>query len=384
MDRLRSRKKTGYQFAYLFSFFIVCIAYFLKRYEFSSNFHLHLSLVAIVSSFIIYLWHIKRSGWSLETVLAGLSACIFLIALPFETYTLSSTTDFSMIAFFLLSTSVDKTDSRLLERLFYFKLLGATIVLFFYCASLLPDVVMVRPDSDLMRHSYGFMHPNSFGMYMTSIVFDFVLMNQKWQLKKVVPLLFLSFLTYSVSNSRTSLLILLFTIFCYLLKPILVKRQVSSNGLILMVGLLFTVGIMLPYFYKMDNSVYDLLNRLLSRRLEIGHLYFERFGFSLFPRDIAIVNEFNGRYLYNDSFYVDAILHQGILLFLLYPILIYVQLFRKRMNLFHVALFLSTFLISMLEGHGASICICSILLIPYFSTNSGNERDDTVLNDVYQ
>lgn len=381
MNRIRSRKKTGYQFAYLFSFVAVCVAYFFRRYEFSSNFHINLSLVAIVSSFIIYLWHIKRSGWSSETLLAGLSACIFLIALPFETYALSSTTDFSMIAFFLLSTSVDKTDSRLLERLFYFKLLGATIVLFFYCAHLLPDVVMVRPDSDMVRHSYGFMHPNSFGMYMTSIAFDFVLMNQKWQLKKLIPLLFLSFLTYSITNSRTSLLILLFTIFCYLMKPILVKWTVDSKILILMVGLSFIVGIMLPYFYKMDNSIYDLLNRLLSRRLEIGHLYFERFGFSLFPRDIGIVNEFNGRYLYNDSFYVDSILHQGILLFLLYPILIYVQLFRKRMNLFYAALFLSTFLISMLEGHGASICTCSILLIPYFTTNSGNAGGDTVYTD---
>lgn len=118
-------------------------------------------------------------------------------------------------------------------------------------------------------------------------------------------------------------------------ETIILKYQVSGSLIIPLVIVMFDVGLGLPYFYNGDSSIYAILNHLFSGRLNIGHTYLQHFGVEWLPRNIPTFTEINGYPMYDDSFYIDSLLRQGIFLFLLYPIFIIAQLRGKKLTLFH-------------------------------------------------
>ena len=97
-----------------------------------------------------------------------------------------------------------------------------------------------------------------------------------------------------------------------------------------LVIVMFGLGLGLPYFYNGDSTIYATLDHLFSERLNIGHTYLQHFGVDWLPRNIPTFTEINGHPMYDDSFYIDSLLRQGIFLFLLYPIFLIVQLRGKK------------------------------------------------------
>lgn len=381
MEMLRSKKVSRvavpfsrilYRTLYFLEFCLLFLAWFLKHYLLPHPFLLFLSSLAIVGGFAMYLWSFWRSGWSMEKILAGVFALTFLLVLPMASYLDTHIEDLSIIALFLLSASVDKDDERLMTAIFYFKLIVAILVLFAYNSHIISDMTMYRADKDLIRHSYGFLHPNSLGRYLVTLLFDFSLIRKSRKVGAGLVMLLASLLIFAITDSRTTLFATGSIIFCYFLKPLLLKYQVSGSVIIPLVIVMFSLGLGLPYFYNGDSTIYATLNHLFSGRLAIGHLYLQHFGVDWLPRNIPTSTEINGLVMYDDSFYIDSLLRQGIFLFLLYPIFLIAQLRGKKLTLFHTMLFLITFFINIMEHYGGSLCMCSILLINYFAVSEEN------------
>lgn len=308
-------------------------------------------------------------------ILAGIFALAFMILLPPSGYLDTAIDDLSMIVFFLLSVSVDKDDDNLITALFYFKLVVAIMVLLAYNGHLIHDVSGIRPHTEIVRHSYGFMHPNSLGMFFITLIYDFSLLRKPYRFDGGIIMLLTALLVFSVTNSRTSFFIALGIILCYFLKPILSKIKVSGYVIMPFVIGMFALGLALPRYFTPDNPIFVTLNHLFTGRTGIGHAYLEQFGLNWMPRNIPTFTEINGVPMYDDSFYVDALLRQGIILFCMYPIFLLVQLKGKKFTLFHTLLFLLTFFIGTMEHYGASVEICTILLLNYFAV-SGDKLDE--------
>lgn len=308
-------------------------------------------------------------------ILAGIFALAFMILLPPSGYLDTAIDDLSMIVFFLLSVSVDKDDDNLITALFYFKLVVAIMVLLAYNGHLIHDVSGIRPHTEIVRHSYGFMHPNSLGMFFITLIYDFSLLRKPYRFDGGIIMLLTALLVFSVTDSRTSFFIALGIILCYFLKPILSKIKVSGYVIMPFVIGMFALGLALPRYFTPDNPIFVTLNHLFTGRTGIGHAYLEQFGLNWMPRNIPTFTEINGVPMYDDSFYVDALLRQGIILFCMYPIFLLVQLKAKKFTLFHTLLFLLTFFIGTMEHYGASVEICTILLLNYFAV-SGDKLDE--------
>lgn len=308
-------------------------------------------------------------------ILAGIFALAFMILLPPSGYLDTAIDDLSMIVFFLLSVSVDKDDDNLITALFYFKLVVAIMVLLAYNGHLIHDVSGIRPHTEIVRHSYGFMHPNSLGMFFITLIYDFSLLRKPYRFDGGIIMLLTALLVFSVTDSRTSFFIALGIILCYFLKPILSKIKVSGYVIMPFVIGMFALGLALPRYFTPDNPIFVTLNHLFTGRTGIGHAYLEQFGLNWMPRNIPTFTEINGVPMYDDSFYVDALLRQGIILFCMYPIFLLVQLKGKKFTLFHTLLFLLTFFIGTMEHYGASVEICTILLLNYFAV-SGDKLDE--------
>ena len=357
-----------YRALYFLEFCLLFLAWFLKRYPFPQPFFLFMSSVSIIGGFAIYLWNLRRTGFSIEKILAGIFALAFLILLPTSEY-LDTAVD---SLFFLLSVSVDRDDDKLIRALFYFKMIVGILVLFAYNGHIISDMTMYRSTKNLVRHSYGFMHPNSLGMFFISIVFDFSLIKKSYNFTGGLVMLLSALLVFAVTDSRTSFFIALAIILCYFLKPILSKVKVSGYAIMPFVLGMFALGLALPRYFTPDNPIFVALNHLFTGRTGIGHAYLEQFGLNWMPRNIPTFTEINGIQMFNDSFYVDTLLRQGIILFCLYPIFLLVQLKGKKFTLFHSLLFLLTFFINMMEHYGANVQICSILLLNYFAVSEEN------------
>lgn len=308
-------------------------------------------------------------------ILAGIFALAFMILLPPSGYLDTAIDDLSMIVFFLLSVSVDKDDDNLITALFYFKLVVAIMVLLAYNGHLIHDVSGIRPHTEIVRHSYGFMHPNSLGMFFITLIYDFSLLRKPYRFDGGIIMLLTALLVFSVTDPRTSFFIALGIILCYFLKPILSKIKVSGYVIMPFVIGMFALGLALPRYFTPDNPIFVTLNYLFTGRTGIGHAYLEQFGLNWMPRNIPTFTEINGVPMYDDSFYVDALLRQGIILFCMYPIFLLVQLKGKKFTLFHTLLFLLTFFIGTMEHYGASVEICTILLLNYFAV-SGDKLDE--------
>lgn len=334
-----------------------------------------MSSVSIIGGFAIYLWNLRRTGFSIEKILAGIFALAFLILLPTSDYLDTAVDDLNMILFFLLSVSVDRDDDKLIKALFYFKMVVGILVLFAYNGHVIDDMIMYRGPKDLVRHSYGFMHPNSLGMFFISLVFDFSLIKKSYNFTGGLVMLLAALLVFAVTDSRTSFFIALAIILCYFLKPILSKIKVSGYAIMPFVVGMFALGLALPRYFTPDNPIFVTLNHLFTGRTGIGHAYLEQFGLNWMPRNIPTFTEINGIPMYDDSFYVDSLLRQGIILFCLYPIFLLVQLKGKKFTLFHSLLFLLTFFINTMEHYGATVQICSILLLNYFALSEDKLED---------
>ena len=308
-------------------------------------------------------------------ILAGIFALAFMILLPPSGYLDTAIDDLSMIVFFLLSVSVDKDDDNLITALFYFKLVVAIMVLLAYNGHLIHDVSGIRPHTEIVRHSYGFMHPNSLGLFFITLIYDFSLLRKPYRFDGGIIMLLTALLVFSVTDSRTSFFIALGIILCYFLKPILSKIKVSGYVIMPFVIGMFALGLALPRYFTPDNPIFVTLNYLFTGRTGIGHAYLEQFGLNWMPRNIPTFTEINGVPMYDDSFYVDVLLRQRIILFCMYPIFLLVQLKGKKFTLFHTLLFLLTFFIGTMEHYGASVEICTILLLNYFAV-SGDKLDE--------
>lgn len=364
-----------YQLAYCLALVLAFVTYFVRRFLPDSQFF-YLTTISLGVSGAVFLVSLFLRGWSLQSLVACGASLVFLFLMPYRFYTLSSLADFSVISFFFLSTAVDRQDKKLFERIFLVKLLVGAVVLALYNLKVLPDVMTTRVQDgqELIRHSYGFMHPNSLGMYLLSLMMDVALLEKKRSLTEFLILLTSLLLVYAVTDSRMAFLIAAGILLLLLFKPLLSRIEVGGNLVIGLMVLVLFVGISLSIFYQPDRAVLESINIALSNRLKGAHQYIQVYGFSWEPRLIHVLQWGNGTIVHNENFYIDSLLRQGFIVFALYPLVMVSQLFKKRFSLYYVALFSFCLLGAMVEDYGASLLICSPLLIGYFVQDTRKSR----------
>lgn len=357
-----------YQLVYYMALLLAFVTYFVRRFLPDHQFF-YLASISLGVSGAVFLLSLFLRGWKGQSLLAFGASLLFLFLMPYRFYAVSSLADFSVISFFFLSTAVDRSDQKLFQRLLLVKLLIAVIVLGLYNAEILPDIMTTRSreGQELIRHSYGFMHPNSLGMYLLSLMMDVALLPQKRRnLMEFIMLFAILMLVYAVTDSRMTFLVsigILILLFC---KPLFLTIQVSGNLVIGLVLLVFLTGIYLPILYKPDVPFLETVNLVLSNRLKGAYHYIRTYEFSWQPRMIKVLWSDTGTIINNENFYIDSLLRQGFIVFLLYPLILASQLFRKRFSLYYVSLFVLCLFGAMVEEYGASFLMCSPLLISYF------------------
>lgn len=174
-----------------------------------------------------------------------------------------------------------------------------------------------------IRYTLGFGHANTLGFALMIISIELMYLTRKK--RSYIGFLFaclIIYLNYSFISSRTSLVVLAISLFCFILMKLklnLLKFRpinfIFENTFLILLILSF----LLVYLYHNGNEFAIYLNGLFSTRLYLSYGYIDYYGFNLFGHNLVtgevLPNGFNATFI--DMAYIYVVLKYGILATLL-------------------------------------------------------------------
>lgn len=207
---------------------------------------------------------------------------------------LSSRTSFSkqLLWFFLFVCAAQGVKIKMLAR----------ICLWFYAVTLIVGVSgwfvgeieaieALRFDSEGIRSSLGFRHPNSFGYIAMTVCFSLLVLRfPDLRMRDFLLTAGVAVAVNVVAGSRTSFIaiilgVIIAAVYGHFCKTERARKlfAVSSASALIM---LFAASLALMVCYDPENEVLVELNRLLSSRLSYASYYFQNYSLSLFGSNI--------------------------------------------------------------------------------------------------
>lgn len=187
------------------------------------------------------------------------------------------------------------------------------------------DFIVTR-GGETIRNSFGFYHPNTFGMTIMIVLFEFLYLQSENKLKLWHYILGISTILVisATSDTRTAMLcIAIYLIAILIQKPlskIITKSFVAfSIKNLYLILLIFSITVTLLYTQKVPFAV--KLNELLSNRIYLQSLFWEQYGISLLGNNI----------IYNrtlDNGFLKIFLNYGVLTSLFF-VIVYWSSFKR-------------------------------------------------------
>ena len=149
----------------------------------------------------------------------------------------------------------------------------------------------------ILRHSFGFSHPNSLGMEILIIVICYYL--KRWEKISSVEIIIgmvVSGFFLKLSDCRTTLLIVVFFFAFLWIEKLFLKFKKSTRILYYLTLMIFIVlqiiTIFMIFFYNSENVIMNRLNNIFSGRFYIMHEHFLKNGISFLgvsPSEIELM-----------------------------------------------------------------------------------------------
>ena len=171
-----------------------------------------------------------------------------------------------------------------------------------------------------MRYAIGFLNPNGLSVFILILALEIIWLIRKksW---KVVILVFVSYLLFFITKSRTDLYALILVlpfIFKLNTSKSFIKNKVLSFTIVLFPIVLAFISIYFSMNYDPVAHPFEYdLNLIFSNRLYLSEFYFNQFPITLFGN--SLTNLINGAL---DSGYVSLLIRGGIISLFLYLILV--------------------------------------------------------------
>lgn len=197
---------------------------------------------------------------------------------------------------------------------------------------IIKDSIYIR--GDFLRHSMGINYPTDFAAHIFSLILAyFYLYFKKITWRSYLGVAIISIVMYTLTQARLDAIVSLLTI------PVMAiaKRAYEKNSLGKVIAsfywivapILSYVTVVSAIFYSANNHLFQIVNNVVSKRLEISHLAFEKYGISLFGRRVIehgfggnqgfkqfYQSGMSGGYFYIDSSFIRLAIIYGLIMLL--------------------------------------------------------------------
>lgn len=245
---------------------------------------------------------------------------------------------------------------------------------------------------NLIRHTFGFVHPNTLGFIVLLFSFLLILRKEKVNIKDIVYIIFLMIFTYLFPRSMTPtfLMILLLCFLClvYFYGDAIYKYFSSKRRkdiLFYYVVFIILATLFITYFISITGFGKEFFLQLpgsINARFELGNIAYERYGLSLFGTPIISVfpdPEKNiTEYFTVDCAYFYIPINYGLVTFISYLFFI---LFLIRQAVIK-GNFKSVFVLLLIVFYGVSeIVIIFPFLVPIFVCACSSDKNSVLKNN---
>lgn len=257
---------------------------------------------------------------------------IVLFFLSFCTYIKADST-ILLDLFFVLLASYRKKFDEVIKMDLFIKIVITILILVAHRYGFANSNFVVTRDDLFVRESFGFYHPNTFGMYIMMIYFDIViLLKKKVLFKSFIYGTIATLIIYYTSNSRTAytsiilflILLILYSMFNFVIchkKELVIKKRPVYEWLF---PILTFVSLILTKLYDMKLNFVIQLDKVLSNRLYLQAINMRAYPIKFFGDKIDIIRTL-------DNGYIKLLINFGIVSFLFFSI-IYKKMISNSIN----------------------------------------------------
>lgn len=227
---------------------------------------------------------------------------------------------------FIIAGSIVTSD-KVFRAYFYAVIISALIVLLLYGVGFLPHEYM--NDEGRFRMLLGFGYPTFLPKYFFSVTMTYLVLKRKEiSVYDTIIIMVINIVLKQLTDTRAVFYcIVLFLAMCWLLRimPYLFRTNLFKYFIMLWMPFMMVFSISLPLIYRKSNDLMYNLNAILSGRLALGHDAIEKYGLSLFGKEIKWSTGQYGitrfeEYFYVDSLYLNIALVYGIIVMLLFVV----------------------------------------------------------------
>lgn len=197
---------------------------------------------------------------------------------------------------------------------------------------IIKDSIYIR--GNFSRHSMGINYPTDFAAHIFSLILAyFYLYFKRITWRSYLGVVIISMIMYALTQARLDVIVSLLTI------PVMMiaKRAYKKNSFSKVIASFYWIvaptfsyiTVISAIFYSANNHLFRIVNNLVSKRLEISHLAFEKYGISLFGRRVIehgfggnqgfkqfYQSGMSGGYFYIDSSFIRLAIIYGLIMLL--------------------------------------------------------------------
>lgn len=276
-----------------------------------------INMIVCVAFFgIFFLTPQKISQWVWKLVALGIGAAVYI-----------SSKESSYFIFTLALVAYPKIEnSNFFKNDLFYRTTAVVIIFLAGVFSLIPSVIGTRSFGvdNIVRNSFGFVHPNILGAVVVSLVSEFILWRRDNMTKlEILIVIFISFILNKYVNSRSAVITIWFILIVLTLYKIPIfkknlEKVITKKWIMCIYLLMFGLSMIAIFKYMpgTGGSAWDQLNKLLSGRIGIVKDYFDSTSISLLPQTLAMYGSTNTVVL--DNTYMYLLLRFGLLATLMF------------------------------------------------------------------
>ena len=292
---------------------LLCNVTFLTNYLFSFK----------ILSYILFLFVGFISFFKKKTIKTSTFLLIIIsLTLGIESYYIIKNSILLDLACVIIGSFDMKFDDVLKYDLLI-KVLITVVILLAYFNGLTFSRFTVTRSNEYLRNSFGFFHPNTFGMYLMMMYFEYIVLKKKMNFKMFSLGIILIIIIYYTCNSRTAYYsIALFLILCLIGFFIKKLFKIKSTNLynFRINKFLFLILLLLSVFvtkmYSLNQSVVSEIDTFLSGRLYLQYINMQQFPITFFGNDITLIGTL-------DNGFIKILLNYGLLTSAVYFLIYY-------------------------------------------------------------
>lgn len=312
---------------------------------------------------------------------------VFSLSVPIVLGALNSGHNIMMSAWLFIIASKSINVEKALKEMFFLLVLLVPIVIIMYFNGYIDEMVIYR--GSVLRHSWGFAHPNWLGVRVSQIILLGIYLKRKTlnifdYMIIVAGIIF----SYRVPNNQTSYVILsLFFIMLVLMQianlfvggqgafaKILIWCSVFAN--FITIGLSIINVKKIPLLTKLDD--------ILSHRFSWCHRTYEYYGLSLFGKAIDLYIKKAGQRvikLYLDSAYMAILLRYGVFVYLIISVIYIATMVRSyKMNNYKLVIAMSIYALYGIMANSFYSLTQNVFLLFLSSCLYSKEISNTSMN----